>query len=104
MEPKDPTIGERVMLIRRRRGLTQRELAAMTHMSPTVLNRLENGLQSVYAERLATLARVLDVSSDYLLGLHDTQAAPSTARPREDAHETQPPAKRQRPRQAAPVA
>ncbi len=25
MEPRDPTIGERIMLIRRRRGLTQRE-------------------------------------------------------------------------------
>ena len=50
------------MLMRRRRGLTQQELATIAQMSKTALNRLENGLQSVYAERLATLARILDVS------------------------------------------
>ena len=80
MEPRDPTIGERLMLIRRRRGLTQRELAAMAQMAATALNRFENGLQSVYAERLATLARILGVSADYLLGLQDT-AAPLDATP-----------------------
>jgi len=74
-------------------------------MSKTALNRLENGLQSVYAERLATLARLLNVSADYLLGLQeDTQTTPSTARPREDAHEEKPSAQRQRTRKASPVA
>jgi len=80
MEPRDPTIGERIMLIRRRRRLTQRELAMRAQMSKTSLNRLENGLQSVYAERLATLARILDVSADYLLGLQDS-ATPLGATP-----------------------
>jgi len=104
MAPRDPTIGERVMLIRRRRGLTQQDLATRGQMSKTALNRLENGLQSVYAERLATLARLLNVSADYLLGLQDdTQTTPSTTRPREDTHETQPTGKRQRRRQAASV-
>jgi len=74
MEPRDPTIGERIMLIRRRRGLTQRELAALAQMATTALHRLENGVQSVYAECLATLARVLNVSADYLLGLRNTAA------------------------------
>jgi transcriptional regulator with XRE-family HTH domain len=55
------------MLMRRRRGLTQQDLAARAQMSKTALNRLENGLQSVYVERLATLARLLGVSADYLL-------------------------------------
>ena len=49
-------------------------------MATTALNRLENGVQSAYAERLATLARVLGVSADYLLGLQDT-AAPLSATP-----------------------
>src|SRR5207245_6694384 len=57
MEPRAPTIGERIMLIRRRRGLTQRDLARKAKMATTALNRLENSVQSVYAERLATLAR-----------------------------------------------
>jgi len=105
MEPKDPTIGERVMLMRRRRGLTQQELATMAQMSKTALNRLENGLQSVYAERLATLARLLDVSADYFLALQDdAHVAPRTARTHADAQETTSPPQRPRRRTAAPVA
>ena len=101
----DPTIGERVMLIRRRRGLSQRDLAARAQMSPTALNRLERGLQSVAAERLATLAGVLAVSADYLLGLsQEVQPAPGLASPREDTPDTQPPRQAGRPRRAAPVA
>src|SRR5437879_13052325 len=85
----DATIGERVMLIRRRRGLSQRDLAARGQMSPSALNRLERGLPSVWAERLAILARILDVSADYLLGLQDdAHVAPSAARERESALET----------------
>ena len=64
------------MLIRRRRGLTQRELAALALMATTALNRLENGVQCIYAERLATLARVLDVSRDYLLGIQAPAVPP----------------------------
>ena len=96
MEPRDPTIGERVMLIRRRRGLTQQELATRAHMSKTALNRFENGLQSVYVERLATLVRILGVSADYLLGLQE-EGKQTTA----PVHPT---VTRQRSRKAAPVA
>jgi transcriptional regulator with XRE-family HTH domain len=106
MDPRDTTIGERIMLMRRRRGLSQRELAAMAAMSPTTLNRLEQGLQSVYAERLATLARLLDVSADYLLGLPEPEGshASSTARAHAEAQSRTPPQtkKRQRTRKAAP--
>ena len=105
MEPRDPTIGERVMLMRRRRGLTQQDLATRAQMSKTALNRLENGLQSVYVERLATLARLLGVSADYLLGLSpEVQPAPGLAPPREETPDTQPPRQAGRPRRAAPVA
>jgi transcriptional regulator with XRE-family HTH domain len=101
----DPTIGERVMLSRRRRGLSQRDLAARAQMSPTALNRLERGLQSVAAERLATLARVLAISADYLLGLsQEVQPAPGLAAPREDTPDAQPPRQAGRPRRAVPVA
>jgi transcriptional regulator with XRE-family HTH domain len=105
MEPRDPTIGERVMLMRRRRGLTQQDLAARAQMSKTALNRLENGLQSVYVERLATLARLLGVSADYLLGLsQEVQPAPGLTPPREDTPDTRLPRQAGRPRRAAPVA
>ncbi len=106
MDPRDTTIGERVMLMRRRRGLSQRDLAARAEMSPTTLNRLEQGLQSVYAERLATLARILDVSSDYLLGLPERgeRNASSTASAHADAQSPIPRPKRQRTRKATPAA
>jgi transcriptional regulator with XRE-family HTH domain len=65
----DPTIGERLMVIRRRRGISQRALAKRAQMSVTTLNRLERGLQSTTMEKLATLCHLLDVSSDYILGL-----------------------------------
>jgi len=64
-----PPIGERVTVIRRRRGISQRELAKRALMSITVLNRLERGLQCVTAERIAMLARLLEVSANYLVGL-----------------------------------
>jgi transcriptional regulator with XRE-family HTH domain len=65
----DPTIGERLMVIRRRRGISQRDLAMRAQMSPTTINRLERGLQATTAEKLSTLCRLLDVSADYVLGL-----------------------------------
>jgi transcriptional regulator with XRE-family HTH domain len=107
MDPRDTTIGERVMLMRRRRGLSQRDLAAMAEMSPTTLNRLEQGLQSVYAERLATLARILDVSADYLLGLpaREESNASSTASAHAETQSRIPQStKRRGTRKAAPMA
>ena len=77
----DPTIGERLTVIRRRRGISQRQLAKHADMSATVLNRLERGLQCVTAERIATLARLLETSTDYLLGLTSTTRTPRDSHP-----------------------
>jgi transcriptional regulator with XRE-family HTH domain len=74
----DRRIGERVLLARRRKGLTQHEVAELVPMSPTAFNRLERGLQSVSAECLARLATILQVSSDYLLGIRTTGMDAST--------------------------
>ena len=64
--PINPRIGERVQIARRRRGLTQQELAKQAGVSFAVISRLETGQQSVSAERLAVIARVLRLSLDYL--------------------------------------
>ena len=88
-------------------GGFQRDLAAMAEMSPTTLNRLEQGLQSVYAERLATLARILDVSADYLLGLpaREESNASSTASAHAETQSRIPqPTKRWGARKAVPMA
>lgn len=66
---RNPEIGKRIHTIRRERGLLQEDVAHLVGMSTTVLSRLERGKQSVSAERLAAIAKILAVSADYLLGL-----------------------------------
>jgi len=64
---------------------------------------MERGRMLPTAPRLRRLAEALSVSADFLLGLQDTAAAPSSIRTHEDAHAEKPPAQRQRTRKT-PVA
>jgi transcriptional regulator with XRE-family HTH domain len=64
-------VGERLVLLRRRKGWTQPKLAREAGMSITTLNRVENAHTSLTMEKVAALARVLGTSADYLLGLTD---------------------------------
>jgi transcriptional regulator with XRE-family HTH domain len=66
--PINPRIGERLHTARRQQGITQHALARQAGMSLVVISRLESGLQSVSAERLASLAKVLHLSLDFLCG------------------------------------
>jgi transcriptional regulator with XRE-family HTH domain len=99
-------VGERLHTLRRRAGQTLRELGAQAEVNYVTLSKIERGkMPQVSADIVARVAVALGVSTDYLLGVQeDTQAAPSAARPREDPHDAQSPAKRQRTRTAAPVA
>jgi transcriptional regulator with XRE-family HTH domain len=94
-------LGERIHLTRRRVGLSQVELAARAEISPTTLNRVELGRQKLYAETLVTLARILGVSVDYLVGLTDDER-PRMRQGRSSDEDTPPlQPKRQRTRKAA---
>ena len=95
-------LGERIHLTRRRAGLSQVELAARANISPTTLNRVELGRQKLYAETLVTLAQILGVSVDYLVGMTDDDRPRirQDRQPDEDAPSPQP--KRQRGRKASP--
>ncbi|MBM3223566.1 MAG: helix-turn-helix transcriptional regulator [Candidatus Tectomicrobia bacterium] len=99
------TLGSRIREARERYGMSQAELARRIGISGTALNQIESGkTPDPGVSRIIGIARVLGVSMDDLVGLHeDTQAAPSTTRPREEPQDTPQP-KRQRPRKAAPVA
>ena len=81
MELRDPTIGHRIVKTRESKGWKQKELATVAGIPVPTLNRIERGQQSIFAERVATLARALDVSTDYLLGLVD-DPTPTKKRPR----------------------
>jgi transcriptional regulator with XRE-family HTH domain len=93
------TFGERLALIRKRRKLTQRQLAAHIGCQQSDIHRLESGLVSdPHMSRLVALAQALQVSTDWLAGLRDMlDEADTTPAP-------QPTAQRQRTRKAPSVA
>ena len=100
-------VGERVHLLRRRAGLSQPDLAEKAHMSVTALNRVENGHQSLYIEKLVALALALGTTTDFLCGLNDEYRKPGRSHREDDADTAATPPKqptRQRTRKAASVA
>ena len=101
-----PIFQERLLLARRRAGVSQGELAKRTEMYASDISKMERGRMLPTAPRLRRLAEALGVSADFLLGLEaEAHAAPSATTPREDTQEApRPQPTRQRTRKAAPVA
>jgi len=70
------TLGERLLIMRRRRNLTQRELATAAELNTNTIARLEQGnLKDLGGQSVAKLARALDTSTDFLLGLTEQERA-----------------------------
>lgn len=65
------TLGERLQEEREKKGLTREKLASMTDVIANTIYRIEKGISNPSAEVIAKIAKILDVSTDYLLGLHD---------------------------------
>lgn len=64
------TLGERIHLIRRRQKMTQQALADAVGVSKVTIFRIEKGdFGDVKGQTIAKMAKVLNVSADYLLGL-----------------------------------
>lgn len=72
-----PIFRERLLLARRRAGLSQGDLAQRTAMYGSDISKMERGRMLPTAPRLRRLAEALGVSADYLLGL--TDALPDVA-------------------------
>jgi transcriptional regulator with XRE-family HTH domain len=63
------TLGEKVHLLRRRLGWTQRELGQAAQVNANTIARLERGeIPDPGGQLILRLARALDTSTDYLLG------------------------------------
>jgi transcriptional regulator with XRE-family HTH domain len=87
------TLGERVLLLRRRKRLTQDELAVLAGVNKMTIWRLEHGaIHDVKGQVLGKMALALETTADYLLGLREDETLVPPA-----------PATRQRTHQAAPV-
>src|SRR6267143_91944 len=86
-------LGERLLLARRRKGLSQGDLSTLAHCDLSLISRIERGVKpSLSVEVLCRLALALDESPNDLLGWGEEQHTPAPP---------QPPATRQRPRKAA---
>lgn len=65
-------VGSRVRRVRRAKDLTQEALASRAALNVITISRLENGTaKAVYADTVVALAKALEVTSDYLLGLSE---------------------------------
>ena len=66
---------QRLATTRKRRGLSQTQLAEMIGTTQQNLSRYESGIREPKATTLATIAKALDVSWSYLLGITDDEHA-----------------------------
>lgn len=68
------TLGERLLILRRRQDLTQRALARSAGLNSNTLARVERGeLKDLSGQLLAGLARALGTTTDFLLGLSERE-------------------------------
>ncbi len=64
-------LSERMKLLRSRKGLLQKELAAALNCSISAISGYENGRCEPSLDSLVEIAHFYNVSADYLLGLTD---------------------------------
>lgn len=65
------TLGERIKERRKQLGYSQHELSNLTGISHMQISRYEQNVNQPTSEVIVTLAKVLNISTDWLLGLTD---------------------------------
>jgi len=63
------SIGERIVRLRKDRGITQKEIAALVGVTQPVISDYERGILRVHGALLIQFAQILKTSTDELLGL-----------------------------------
>ena len=71
---EDMLLSQRILQLRKERGLSQKELGEAVGLSHKAISTIESGTRSTTIEKLVALARFFGVSTDYLLGLRETRA------------------------------
>lgn len=64
---------ERLKDIRTKKELTQEEFAKLLNISPSSISLYESGSREPSLTTLINIAKILNVSTDYLLGLSDNE-------------------------------
>ena len=67
MDNVNLTIGEKILIFRRRKGLSKRQLADILGVSPQTVSNYENGVTLPPTSSLPTIALTLGVNMDDLL-------------------------------------
>lgn len=75
---KDATIGERIDYVRRKKGLSQKDLGKAVGVEDKTIKRYENNKANIPLDMLKKIAVELDVTTDYLLGLTDLESTDIT--------------------------
>ena len=68
---KENIFGERVYLLRKQAGLSQKQLGVVLGLSNKAICTMEGGSRGTTIEKLVMLAEYFHVSTDYLLGITD---------------------------------
>ena len=74
-DPDDTRFGERLKAIRKRRSLTQVELAERLGIHPSLISQYECGYLRLHGALLIRLAQALQTTPDAILGTEGTAAA-----------------------------
>lgn len=64
-------MGQRLVHLRKEKGVTQATIAHLLGVTPTQMSDLEHGKTSTTLARLYQLCEYFEVSADYLIGLSD---------------------------------
>lgn len=64
-------LAERLKEQRHKRNLSQKEVASVLHVSPSIISNYERAERSPSIENLVTLATLYHCSADYLLGIEN---------------------------------
>lgn len=65
--------GERLRLLRKRANLSQEQLASRLSVTKSVVSSYETGMRMPSYSVLGKIARVFNVTTDYLLGIDNTE-------------------------------
>jgi len=71
---QEESIGQRLARLRRDRGITQEELAAMLDVAQPMVSGWERDVFRLSGEVIIAMARIFGVSSDEILGLDELRA------------------------------
>lgn len=66
-------LSQRILQLRKERGLNQKELGNAVGLSHKAISTIESGTRSTTIEKLVALARFFGVSTDFLLGLSESR-------------------------------